>query len=128
MSQRCLSITGFGYNKETDIDIHIIPNSEFKDYEEYKNKIKELSDKEFVGEHPIQYYLHEPDDAPDSDGIWDIYEEEWLKWRDVPHANIKDYYNEFMETIIPIDLIKAKLFRDLIDYKHIYNASKYTFF
>lgn len=120
------SITGFNYNEDTDIDVHIIPNSDFTEYEEYKDKIKALSDQDYVGKHPIQYYLHEPMDAPDSDGIWDIYSEEWLKWEDVPQANINDYYKEFMETVIPIDILKASLFRDLIDYKYIHRALEHS--
>lgn len=117
------SITGFNYNDRTDIDVHVIPTGSVseQEYDEFADVFAEQID--FVEDHPIQYYLHRPDEYPTyADGIYDLGRDRWLKWQTTKKVNVRDYYDQFRQVVDNIDLDRSELRRDIIDYKELQDA------
>ena len=117
------SICTYNYNDESDLDIHIIPPNEVskEEIEEWQDVAKDLS-KDFIGKHPINFYLHDPGESYYADSIYDIKNQKWIRWTPIKRVDLEDYYGDFKKVIDAIDLNRAELYRDIIDLEELRDA------
>jgi len=117
------SIASKHYNSETDIDVHLLP-SVLPDemHKGWANKVKNLNTNH--GSRPLQFYLHKENVEPYADSIYDVNKDTWEKFTELKAANLKNYYKKFKDVVGNLDLSKAELYRDLVDYKVLDEALK----
>jgi hypothetical protein len=125
------SILSRHYNKDCDIDITVDV------YEKNVNDILETKLLKFINElngslaigttHPINYYINVSDDEIDEhryDAIYDIINQRWIKQTKDLDINIGKYLKKFQDVVSRIDLVTAKLRRDIIDFKELTTFNK----
>jgi hypothetical protein len=117
------SICTYNYNDTSDLDVHIVPPEDIsqQEIEQWQDYAKRISGR-LVGEHPINYYLHDPGQGYYADSIYDIVGNRWIKWAPIQKVDLKDYYEKFREVIDAVDLSKAELYRDIIDLEELRDA------
>jgi hypothetical protein len=117
------SICTYNYNDRSDIDIHFSPppDAAEKEIQEWQEEVKQLSGK-LIGQHPINYYLHDDAHGYYSDSMYDVNSDKWIKWSPIKMVNLQNYYDKFREAIDVIDLNKAELYRDIIDLEELRDA------
>lgn len=117
------SIASKFYNKATDVDVHLLPSVMPEDmYDEWKEKVRNLG--QHWGGRPLEFYLHKEEIEPYADCIYDVKNDEWIKFEELQAADLKQYYDNFRKVVDDIDLEKAELYRDLVDYKVLDEALK----
>lgn len=118
------SITSRLYNDETDIDVHILTD-ELDNYEHYKDMLKNVSGNALPGsKHPLNYYIHEPGHKPYYNSAYGVINDRWIKWEPLERVNIRDYYSAFKTIVDKIDLERAELYRNIIDFEELRGAIK----
>lgn len=117
------SICTYNYNDRSDLDIHIIPaeNISSAELEKWQNYAKMKSGK-LLGQHPINYYLHGPDERPYADSTYDVLADKWKRWMPIKKIDLNDYYEKFKKAVDIIDLSRAELYRDIIDIEELRDA------
>ena len=123
------SITSHLYNRNTDVDAHII--STFSpDQTEQIEILQDRAEKASSGkiaDRPLQYYVHNfDDDFATADSAFDIMNNKWLKYVPLEQVNIRDYWKLFRSVVNKIDLDKSELYRDLVDYAQLTGALKHA--
>jgi hypothetical protein len=97
------------------------------DYERIKNYLKEYHDKETsaIGtDHPLQFYVVRGEyDRSRADGLYDLRNDEMILGPYDIEIDLDDYMQRFHDEVEKIDLTKAELKRDIIDYD-IFNRLK----
>ncbi len=122
------SILSFQWIPTSDIDLHLIMDLD----EETLDAARDLSregnrrgDMLLDTRHPIQTYI-EPTSEFSHDkytGILNLETGEWIKGPYDIAANVEDYLDAFRDQISKIDLSRAELVRDLIDYNFLMELS-----
>lgn len=117
------SICTYNYNDTSDLDVHLMPPDDAAqdEIEALQEKVKPLSG-ELVGQHPINYYLHDIEHKFHYDSMYDINADRWIKWSPIKKIDLRDYYDRFREIVDAIDLNKAELYRDIIDLEELRDA------
>ncbi len=117
------------YSKESDIDVTIVV------YPEDIDQVTETKIVYFLNAfngrlasgsiYPINYYvLMTEKDESNYDGIYDVTNEKWLKTPKAYPLDVTTYVNKFDEVVSKVDLLTAKLRRDVIDYKELNTFDK----
>jgi len=73
--------------------------------------------------HPINYYVRQDWDETVADQVYDILGNKWLKQTEIPEVTLNKYMDTFGKIVSAIDLTKAELKRDIVDYEGL---SKFT--
>lgn len=117
------SICTYNYNDRSDLDIHIVPpeNAPLEELERWQDFAKAKSGK-LVGQHPINYYLHDPGKHPYADSTYDIIKDKWARWLPIKKINLEEYYDKFRKAVDAIDLNRAELYRDIVDLEELRDA------
>ena len=117
------SIASHLYNSETDIDIHIIADFDEKspEFERFQKRAEAASNRNLPGtDHPVQFYFHEvDDDFSNVESAYDLINDKWIKYTPIEKVNINDYYNTFKRVVSQIDIERAELYRNLVDYAEL---------
>jgi len=117
------SICTYNYNDRSDLDVHLVPldGTPTKDIDKWQQVAKEKSGS-LIGQHPINYYLHDPGKHPYADSTYDILRDKWVKWLPIKKINLEEYYEKFREIVDAIDLNRAELYRDIVDLEELRDA------
>ena len=117
------SICTYNYNDRSDLDIHIVPpeDAPLEELEKWQEFAKAKSGR-LIGQHPINYYLHDPGKHPYADSTYDVLRNKWIKWLPIKKMNLDKYYEKFREAIDAIDLNRAELYRDIVDLEELRDA------
>jgi hypothetical protein len=122
------SIASHLYNPKTDVDVHLITDliPETPDFKRYQKLSEVASHVPIEGtQHPVNFYIHEvDDDFEKSESIYDLFQNKWEKYTPLREIDIKDYYETFKKVVSQIDIKRAELYRDLIDYAELRGALK----
>ena len=134
------SITSNIYDDESDIDIHIIPNTdkiEGEDNLEFTKKVmKWYKDNRvernwFAGTHPFEVFVEFDEESDlNSIGVYSLFENDWIKEPELksstynPYEIFKDIFNHIEDLTEDADVSIGELRRDLIDYKYIRSILK----
>lgn len=116
------------YNKTSDIDVNIeMYNEEVDDMSEAKLLLllKNINGRMATGtQHPINYYILLKEPSEDQfNGIYDIFTNKLIKVPKELEFNINNYFNKFDTEVSKLDIIAAKLRRDIIDYTELSSMS-----
>jgi len=121
------SILSFQWMAETDVDVllELDPQVGEADYEKIKELLKDRTAELVIGtEHPLQFYVIRGSyEQSRADGLYDVKEGKWIFGPYDLEIDVEDYLQGFEETVHSIDLTKAELQRDLIDYE-VFNQLK----
>lgn len=125
------------YTDTTDIDVHIVLDSDDEMYsdEDGRAEVKQWFESHreeygaFVGEHPIEVYLQvkEKQDLA-SDGVYNMMTETWLRGPKVvgvdydPYDDFSHVFSELTDIAGDTDELMGELKRDVIDYETISKA------
>ncbi len=107
------------YKETADLDITLV--MEFETPEKKDLAVKQAISTEntvFIEgtKHPINVFVRE-DVQPDRwDDIYDIVRNEWLKQTEIDFQTVTGFFNHFLKIAKKIDLTKASLERDLVDF------------
>lgn len=131
------------YDKDADIDIHIVPDSDklpTKEPDELEqlqrnvmNWFKNNRDEKdwYVNEHPFEVYLQlNPTQDYYSDTVYNLLDDEWLKpYRKYdldynPYEIYGNVFTEIQKLTAPADVAIGELRRDVIDYNRLTDAMK----
>jgi len=117
------SICTYNYNDKSDLDVHIMPpdNIPIEELEKWQEYAKEYSGK-LVGEHPINYYFHDPGHDYHADSIYDTMSNKWVKWAPIEKIDLGKYYEKFRKVVDTIDINKAEIYRDIVDLEELRDA------
>ena len=135
------SICGNLYEREADVDIHVVPNLHKLNkklhitHEEFQKKVMEwYKDNRdingwFAGTHPFEVYIQfDPQQDLMSEGVYNVLKDEWIK-KPTNHDLSYDPYDVFKEVYFHLsditdqtDIKLGHLRRDVMDYKRIRDA------
>lgn len=103
------------YTDESDIDVTVEVNT--GDEESYKQLTSDLNGHRILGtKHPINYHILNTRLNPDNtDNIYDLVDDRWLKISKPKNANIKPIMDKFANDIKRVDIKINKLKRSLLD-------------
>ena len=110
------------WKDDSDLDITVImsPFSEesFKAARQYSADHQDLQLLSHTN-HPINVFIRNDWNEDLADQIYDVLRDEWVKQTDVKPLEIDKYLSAFDKYVSAIDLQKAELARDLIDYDEL---------
>lgn len=126
------------YDKDADIDIHVVVDPDNVDNPEetqraVMNWFKNNRDAEdwWINSHPFEVYLQlDPIQDYYSDTIYDLLSDTWLKPHKTYELNYNPYeiygsvFDELQQLTAPADIAIGELRRDVIDYNRLIDAIK----
>ena len=126
------SICSNQYTDDTDIDVHIAAPEDLEHPDPQglqKDVMVFFKDRVFVGEHPIEVYLQlNPAQDMLSVGVYDVFQDEWLKGPLLvpmdydPYYEFADILDTLRDELGDVDKLIGELRRDATDYETILSA------
>jgi len=123
------------WNRDTDIDVHLVPENPNKWSDNQVLKVKGWFDKHreeiggFIGQHPVEIYIQtNPSQDLLSVGVYDILRHQWIKGPKIvppdydPYQDFSDLEDDIRATVEDADKLFAELKRDTIDFEVIKSA------
>jgi predicted nucleotidyltransferase len=114
------------YNRNSDIDVFIVTNDKNLRFGDIKSTWERIDNKKFKDcPHPLQYYISTQDyNIDNTDGAYDIKNNEWIKKTVSKDIDLNLYLNEFQEWVDKLKDFSEDVRESYIDYEVLKSLPK----